>query len=413
MLFTLQRKIVGTLALFLAVRIGSPHAIASESPRSVDVSTDDTSVRVQVIDDRPAVVSLVCRATGFDWIGGAAAAEPIPLIDVAEVGGVRRTLRWRYVPVSVPDPNTFDHSISFVCDDPPLELVSTWEARPGPGPVEHRVIIRNKGREAVMLPAQQSLAMRMRAPAGHEIRQWWVDKGAGTPTPGGIHTRAVIAGTESVLRCWPSGRDEPRDPIPWMSVQDTTAGQGWYAGVEFTARVEMAIKAEPPAKDSGGMPLHLSLGLQREERFPFFTRVPPGESFEAPPVFIGCHAGDVDDGANRLRRWVGANLVPPTGDDRYPLLVNNSWGGGMGVDERMARRMIDESADLGIEMFHIDAGWFRAVGDWRADPAKFPRGLAPISEYAHQRGLKFGLWVGWTQGGNSVEPEGRHQVLSV
>jgi alpha-galactosidase len=56
-------------------------------------------------------------------------------------------------------------------------------------------------------------------------------------------------------------------------------------------------------------------------------------------------------------------------DRSYPLLVSNSWGSGMAVDEALARRMIVDAAQLGLEMFHLDAGWFRAVGDWRADPA--------------------------------------------
>jgi len=79
--------------------------------------------------------------------------------------------------------------------------------------------------------------------------------------------------------------------------------------------------------------------------------------------------------------------------------VNNSWGSGMAVDEALARHMIDDSAALGAELFHIDAGWFRTVGDWHPDPKKFPKGLAPVRDYAHSKGMLFGLWVGWTQGG--------------
>ena len=30
--------------------------------------------------------------------------------------------------------------------------------------------------------------------------------------------------------------------------------------------------------------------------------------------------------------------------------------------------MIVDSRVLGLEMFDLDAGWFRAVGDWRAEP---------------------------------------------
>ena len=52
----------------------------------------------------------------------------------------------------------------------------------------------------------------------------------------------------------------------------------------------------------------------------------------------------------------------------------------MAVDETLAKRMIDDSAELGLEMFHIDAGWFRGVGDWYPDPKKFPHGLASIAD---------------------------------
>ena len=37
-------------------------------------------------------------------------------------------------------------------------------------------------------------------------------------------------------------------------------------------------------------------------------------------------------------------------------------------------------------------------------PEKFPHGLAVIADEAHQRGLKFGIWVDWTQAGLSTEP---------
>ncbi len=60
------------------------------------------------------------------------------------------------------------------------------------------------------------------------------------------------------------------------------------------------------------------------------------------------------------------------------LLVNNSWGSGMAVDETLARRMIADSAQLGLEMFHLDAGWFRDVGDWQ-------RGSGQISARHRER----------------------------
>jgi len=61
------------------------------------------------------------------------------------------------------------------------------------------------------------------------------------------------------------------------------------------------------------------------------------------------------------------------------------------VDEKLSRSMIDLSAEMGLELFHIDAGWFRAVGDWHPEAGKFPHGLGPVADYAHSKGLKFGL----------------------
>jgi alpha-galactosidase len=76
----------------------------------------------------------------------------------------------------------------------------------------------------------------------------------------------------------------------------------------------------------------------------------------------------------------------------------------MQIDVALAHRMVRDSAELGLELFHIDAGWFRGVGDWYPSPSKFPHGFAPIVADAHQRGLKFGLWVDWAQAGVDSSP---------
>jgi alpha-galactosidase len=76
----------------------------------------------------------------------------------------------------------------------------------------------------------------------------------------------------------------------------------------------------------------------------------------------------------------------------------------MQINEALARRMIRDAADLGLEMFHLDAGWFRGVADWYPDPNKFPHGLASLADGAHQHGLKFGIWADWTQAALDTQP---------
>ena len=102
----------------------------------------------------------------------------------------------------------------------------------------------------------------------------------------------------------------------------------------------------------------------------------------------------------------------PASKANLPLLVNNSWGDGMVVDEALIRRMIDLGDRVGMEMVGIDAGWYRHVGDWRTDRKKFPSGLATLADYAHGKGLLFGLWLAWTQGGDAYEAARPGWILS-
>ena len=139
---------------------------------------------------------------------------------------------------------------------------------------------------------------------------------------------------------------------------------------------------------------------------PYRTRLAPGQEFETPTIFLGAFNGGPDAAGNILRRWIRATLNNPTTlhNAAYPMLVSNSWGSGMAINEQQAHRMIQDAAALGLEMFHLDAGWFRGVGDWIADPVKFPNGIAAVAEFAHRSGLKFGLWTDWTQAGISEAP---------
>ena len=408
----------------IAVAMG-PAALHAQT-----LSTSDTSIEISASQRGVIIQSLkVVDPEKTQQITSVPVA--VPVIAWAKQGAERKALHWRFVSKSF-DPNKGELEAVFACDDPPMELRSRWVAAVGePGPIEHFLTIVNRGKEAVELPWGPSL---MLGAQGKNLEQWWVEKGGGSPSPIGRHVEAIEPGFSSNLVSTSYSNDNPHDAIPWMAVQSRDGSGGWYAGIESSARVAIHMDAPapalprstgrgsqklppvesgtPPARNAAGdVEFTATLGLQPVEGV--LTRLAPGEKFEAPPVFVGCYEGDVDDGCNRLRHWVSRHVRPPTDDPRYPLLVNNSWGGGMNIDEKISKKMIDESSALGFEMFHIDAGWFRGVGDWVASPTKFPNGLTPIADYAHRKGMKFGLWVGWTQGGIITDTSGRQTTLSL
>lgn len=393
------------------------------------LSTDDTSIRVEALDNRLVVTSLLSKQTGKDWIGGtpqagqeAVAPAPIPFIEKAEWEGNAATLTWRFVGSRVLEGFPRRLVLTFVSVNPSLQLQSVWQARSGPGPIEHHVLITNREKFPIQIPAQTSLMFSAVAPPGSAFDHWWVEKGSQWPTPYGTHDAPLTVGYAANLFSIPYAVDDDkkRDPIPWTAIQDKAGKQGLCLGVEFSGRVRIGVQgmqlpaeALRPDNAAGQVIVDAGIDPDADAAIPFRTRIAPGESFETPTVFLGCYAGDVDDGANRLHRWIERYLRPPVHDARYPLLTNNTWGSGMAVDDKLARKMIDDSVDLGLEMFHIDAGWFKDVGDWYPDPKKFPNGLAPIADYVHGKGLLFGLWVGWTQGGIRPNEPDKQTVLSV
>jgi alpha-galactosidase len=62
--------------------------------------------------------------------------------------------------------------------------------------------------------------------------------------------------------------------------------------------------------------------------------------------------------------------------------------------------LADSAADLGVERFVLDDGWFRGrrndqagLGDWYVDEGLWPDGLTPLIDAVTSRGMEFGLWV--------------------
>lgn len=382
------RRSAGIILLFLTAASLVCHAQVS------DIHTADTELRVEPGKIMPRLLAL--RSGGTTWNND----EPQKLIDRARVGEREIPLRWRFN-------RNASHSdarqVMYIYDSlsPRLRLTWEWRARADHGPVEHRIGIQNLDTQEVWISLQDSLNFDWKIVPSRQLTATYVEKGADTPSNVGTHEFAVNGGFQwegrSSTYAYPRP-NQPREIIPWVAIQSNDDKAGWYVGIEFSGKTHLTLSRTAQS-------LRGTVGLDPEPGT-FWTRLAPHASFEAPPVFLGGFTGGFDGAGNVLRRWVRDVLGNPATwrDPHYPLLVNNSWGSGTAVDEPLALRMIHDSAELGFEMFHLDAGWFRGVGDWYPDPLKFPHGLTPLAKAAHAAGLKFGLWVDWAQAGTDVLP---------
>ncbi|HWQ12890.1 MAG TPA: alpha-galactosidase [Roseiflexaceae bacterium] len=160
---------------------------------------------------------------------------------------------------------------------------------------------------------------------------------------------------------------------------------GLVCGVEFNGKSRLRAWAEPGAT-------HV------ESRIDALAHVlAPGAAFAIPAVFLGQYHGDWDEAGYATQRFAEAHVHPPMPDERYPWAQYNSWKYGQAIDEAQQLAVIDRCAELGIEVVVLDLGWARTIGDWRPNPQKFPRGLAPIAERARSYGMRFGVHMALAQ----------------
>lgn len=82
-----------------------------------------------------------------------------------------------------------------------------------------------------------------------------------------------------------------------------------------------------------------------------------------------------------------------------PILINNWEATYFNFTEEKILQIAQAAAQLGIELFVLDDGWFgqrdddhRSLGDWYVNTRKLPHGLKHLAEQIEALGLRFGLW---------------------
>lgn len=134
--------------------------------------------------------------------------------------------------------------------------------------------------------------------------------------------------------------------------------------------------------------------------YTFSWPLSPNESFQSPEAVLVFSA----DGLNRMSQAFHSLFRERLARGRFrdevrPLLLNSWEGIYMNVDEEKVLEMARATADLGLEMFVLDDGWFKgrdsdstSLGDWITDIRKLPSGLGDLSRKIEEMGLQFGLW---------------------
>ena len=167
----------------------------------------------------------------------------------------------------------------------------------------------------------------------------------------------------------------------WMALRDSDS-RGLFAGWEFDGRTKTTVR------QMGSMNYVQFSSTILDLNHP----VPPQTEFTSPHTFLGLFHGDWDEAGYRTQRFAEAVLAKaPPPANTFPYVSWDSWAFQDKIDEATLEHNADIAAAMGVQLFIVDLGWAKAIGDWHPDPTKFPNGLGVVADYVHNLGMKFGL----------------------
>lgn len=128
------------------------------------------------------------------------------------------------------------------------------------------------------------------------------------------------------------------------------------------------------------------------------------ETTVTPEMHLGYMFGGIDAAVNEMNRHIRRSVMKyHRGDVR---IAPQETGIGPEMDMRTEAIMasIDAAAGRGSDIFFIDASWYcpadrgeddwiNFVGDWFPEKIRYTKSIDELREYAHSKGVKFGLWM--------------------
>src|SRR5215469_4625659 len=274
----------------------------------------------------------------------------------------------------------------------PLELIVQYRAWGDTGVFTRDAIFVNRGQKPLSLSSAPSLSLTLPG-ADYTVRYLyggWGEERQLTKTKLGPAGMAIGS----------TGNASSNGFAPWLSLRNEQTQTEYLADLAWSgnwdARVSREVTGWPETLNERAV--SVTMGVHFD--FGGTYQLARGAEFIAPRTAFTVSNGDMDDAANQMHRYQRQFVFPQTHLNR-PLLVQfNDWypyPGNITIED--GKRLADRAASLGAEVFVQDAGWYGGkdwdseLGDYRADPVKFPHGMEELADYVRGKGMKFGLWV--------------------
>ncbi len=141
----------------------------------------------------------------------------------------------------------------------------------------------------------------------------------------------------------------------------------------------------------------VQLGINAEG---FSWKLSPGGSFDTPEAVMVYSNHGLNEMSHTFHTLYQQYLCLKSFRNQERPIVLNTWEANyFDISEEKSWKLAETAAQIGIEMFVLDDGWFgnrnddtSSLGDWIENKDKLPNGIAGLAEMVKNKGMKFGLW---------------------
>ncbi len=182
---------------------------------------------------------------------------------------------------------------------------------------------------------------------------------------------------------------------PFFVARNNATGAHIVGGLAWSGNWAVELTCEQRAGPDAW--LHFRIGP---------TNPPPqriiaaGETVGTPKAHLAVLETDFDGAIQAWHRHLRNSVLRPEPEGKRNLVTFNHWSyHEHEMTEERLKFEVDVAAEVGAEMFIVDAGWFgnagsnwwQAVGDWVTGD-RLPNGLEPVFDHARRQGLLCGMW---------------------
>ncbi|ODR33919.1 alpha-galactosidase [Eisenbergiella tayi] len=209
-----------------------------------------------------------------------------------------------------------------------------------------------------------------------------------------IRRHSLDYGIQSVYSLRGSCSSHQFNPFIALARRDTGENSGEVIGMSLLYSGDFLAQAEV---DNFGV-TRVTMGIHPQE---FSWTLYSGEKFVTPEAVIVYSDKGIGEMSSTYH-WLYRNRLARGmwRDRERPILINNWEATYFSFNEESLLKIARKAADIGIELFVLDDGWFghrndskSSLGDWYVNKEKLQGGLKGFAEKINSLGMGFGIWI--------------------